>query len=163
MPGTNIAHEHPRWYGHPYNRANVYRLAEATSVAPRRVRLAVARALGRLAPRFLPAERAVVRKTLSVVTGASGARLDELTTAVFADFAMCFSDLVSTNRGPAEQLDRCVGTVSGTEHVEGMSGGVISVTAHVGNWELAGRLLASRSARRTHVVVAPEDAELTRW
>jgi lauroyl/myristoyl acyltransferase len=34
----------------------------------------------------------------------------------------------------------------------------------VGNWELAGRLLATRSARRTHVVVAPDEAPaLERW
>jgi Kdo2-lipid IVA lauroyltransferase/acyltransferase len=164
MPGsTDPALERPRWYEHPYNRAHFYRLAEAMSVIPRRFRLAVARALGRLAPRFLPTERAVVRRTLETVTGASGARLDALSAGVFRDFAMCFSDLVSTNRQSAERLDRCVGAVSGAEHLEGISGGVVSVTAHVGNWELAGRLLASRSARRTNVVVAPEDSELERW
>ena len=133
------------------------------SVVPRPVRLAVARALGRLAPRFLPAERAAARRTLERVTGASGARLDALSVGVFRDFAMCFSDLVSTNRGPAAELERCVGAVSGAEHLDLVSGGVVSVTAHVGNWELAGRLLASRWARRTHVVVAPEDSELERW
>jgi lauroyl/myristoyl acyltransferase len=164
MPAsTDPALERPRWYGHPYNRANFYRLAEAMSVIPRSFRLAVARGLGRLASRFLPAERAAVRKTLEAITGASGTRLDALSVGVFRDFAMCFSDLVSTNRQPAEQLDRCVGAVSGAEHLESASGGVVSVTAHVGNWELAGRLLASRSARRTHVVVAPEDSELERW
>jgi lauroyl/myristoyl acyltransferase len=164
MPGsTDPALEPPRWYGHPYNRASFYRLAESMSVIPRGVRLAVAGALGRLAPRFLPVERAVVRRTLEVVTGASGARLDALTVGVFRDFALCFSDLVSTNRQPAERLDRCVRSVNGAEHLEGISGGLVSVTAHVGNWELAGRLLASRSARRTNVVVAPEDSALERW
>ncbi|HWM78511.1 MAG TPA: lysophospholipid acyltransferase family protein, partial [Methylomirabilota bacterium] len=34
----------------------------------------------------------------------------------------------------------------------------------VGNWELAGRLLAGRTARTTHVVVAEEEArELEQW
>ena len=42
--------------------------------------------------------------------------------------------------------------------------GVLIATAHLGNWELAGRLLAGRSARPTHVVVAPDEAqELQRW
>jgi lauroyl/myristoyl acyltransferase len=156
--------ERPRWYWHPHNHAGLYRLAEVLGWLPRVTRLALARRLGQLAPRFLPAERAAVRKTLEVVTGASGSRLEALTVGVFRDFAMCFSDLVSTNRQSAARLVAYVERVSGIEHLQGLSGGIVSVTAHVGNWELAGRLLATRSARRTHVVVAPEEApELERW
>jgi lauroyl/myristoyl acyltransferase len=154
----------PRWYWHPYNRAGLYRLAEGLGWLPRAARLAVARQLGRLAPRFLKAEQRAVRATLEVTAGASGAALDALTARVFSDFAMCFSDLVSTNRQPAPRLAGYVRRVSGTEHLGRLSGGVVSITAHVGNWELAGRLLAARAARRTHVVVAPEEAPaLERW
>jgi lauroyl/myristoyl acyltransferase len=154
----------PRWYSHPYNRAELYRLAAATGWLPRGMRLAVARWLGRLAPRLLPAERVAIRSTLEVVTGATGPRLDELTAGVFRDFAMCFSDLVSTNRRPAARLLAHVGSVTGAERLAGLAGGVISLTAHVGNWELAGRLLAQRSARRTNVVVAEEEVrQLRRW
>jgi lauroyl/myristoyl acyltransferase len=156
--------ERPRWYGHSYNRAAFYRVAEALGWMPRGVRLRLARALGRLAPGWLPAERAAVRRTLVAVTGASGAQLETLTTRVFLDFAMCFSDLVSTNRRPPARLSRYVSAVIGAEQVSGLAGGLVSVTAHVGNWELAGRLLATRSARRTNVVVSPEEApELERW
>jgi lauroyl/myristoyl acyltransferase len=160
---TGATLEHPRWYSHSYNRATLYRAAEALSVIPRGLRLAVARGLGRLASRFLPRERIAVRRTLEIVTGASGARLEQLSSAVFRNFAMCFSDLVSTNRRSPARLHDCVGSVSGADHLDGLSGGIVSVTAHVGNWELAGRLLASRSARRTHVVVAPDAPELGRW
>ena len=98
------------------------------------------------------------------MTGASGARLDELTLRLFQNFAMCFSDLVSTNRRPSEELAAYVNRIEGAEDVAGLSGGLISVTAHVGNWEMAGRLLAGRSARPTHVVVTPDEApELGRW
>src|SRR5574341_847041 len=135
---------HPRWYWHPYNRVGLYRLAELFGRAPRRLRLLLARQLGQLAPRFLPAEREAVRGTLVAVTGASGARLDELTTDVFRDFAMCFSDLISTNRQAGERLLRYVRSVSGVDQVAGLSGGIVSVTAHVGNWDLAGRLLATQ-------------------
>jgi lauroyl/myristoyl acyltransferase len=77
---------------------------------------------------------------------------------------MCFSDLVSTNRLSTTRLGSYVASVEGAEHVGAVSGGLVSVTAHVGNWELAGRLLAARSARRTHVVVAPDEApDLERW
>jgi lauroyl/myristoyl acyltransferase len=160
---TATAMAAPRWHFHSYNRAAFYRIAEALSVAPRGARLALARGLGRLAPRVLPREQQAVRHALEIMTGASGRHLARLATAVFRNFAMCFSDLVSTNRRPVEQLLAYVDDVSGAEHLEGVSGGVVSVTAHVGNWELAGRLLATRSARRTHVVVAPDAPELGRW
>jgi KDO2-lipid IV(A) lauroyltransferase len=126
--------------------------------------LSLARQVGRIAPRFLPDERRAIQKTLALVTGASGDRLDELTAGVFRDFAMCFADLVSTNRQSVARLASLVGSVSGAEHFDGPTGGIVSVTAHVGNWELAGRLLASRLARRTNVVVSPaEDPDLGRW
>ena len=154
----------PRWHSHAYNRAGLYRLAATLGWLPRRTRLGLARAIGRLAPRFMPDERAAIQRTLGRVTGASGSRLEALTVGTFTDFAMCFSDLLSTNRRPAAKLAAYIERVEGTERVTELRGGFISLTAHVGNWELAGRLLAGRSARTTHVVVAPEEArELERW
>ena len=153
----------PRWYGHPYNRVVAYRLAEGLERLPRRWRLALARRVGALALRRMPAEAAAVRATLATVTGTAGARLDALTRRVFQDFAACFSDLVTINRGPAARLLDYVSRVSESRILEDPAG-VVSITAHVGNWELAGRLLAGRTRRRTHVVVAPEAvAGLERW
>src|SRR5215467_12398775 len=104
-----------RWYSHRYNRPDLYGLAARLGWLPRPLRLALARQIGRLAPRLVPAERAAIRETLAQFTNATGSRLDAL-------------------------------------------------TAHVGNWELAGRLLAGQCARPTHVVVAPEEMkELERW
>ena len=154
----------PRWYSHAYNRAELYRLAAAMGWLPRPARLRLACAVGRVARRLFPAERAVVRSTLEVMTGATGTRLDELTGGVFRDFAMCFSDLVTTNRQPSTRLTAHVSKARGTERLNGLEGGMISLTAHVGNWEMAGRLLALRSARPTHVVVAAEEIQaLERW
>ena len=153
-----------RWYSHAYNRANFYRVAAGLGWLPRRARLGLARQLGRLAPWWMPVERAAVRNTLARVTGATDSRLEALTVATFADFAMCFSDLVSTNRQPMARLGFHVGTAEGAERVARLRGGFISPSAHVGNWELAGRLLAGRTARTTHVVVAEEETrELEQW
>jgi lauroyl/myristoyl acyltransferase len=77
---------------------------------------------------------------------------------------MCFSDLVSTNRQPAARLASLVAIGDDVKRVRSPEGGFISPSAHVGNWELAGRLLAGRTARTTHVVVAEEEArELEQW
>jgi lauroyl/myristoyl acyltransferase len=153
-----------RWYSHPYNRPELYRLAAGLGWLPRRLRLGLARQIGRLAPALMPAERAAVRRTMGELTGATGSRLEALTRRVFTDFAMCFSDLVSTNRQPAALLTAHVSRRDGVERLAGLTGGLVSLTAHVGNWELAGRLLAGRSARPVHVVVVPEEArELERW
>jgi lauroyl/myristoyl acyltransferase len=154
----------PRWHAHAYNRGDLYRLAAGFAWLPRGARLRLARSIGRLAPRFMPAERDVVERTLERVTGATGSRLEALIIGTFADFAMCFSDLMSTNRQPAARLSSHVAHVEGAERVARLDGGFISLTAHVGNWELAGRLLASRAGRPTHVVVAGDEAvDLTPW
>ena len=153
----------PQWYAHGYNRAELYRLAAVMGWLPRRPRLALARRLGHLAQSFLPVERAAARKTLAVMTGAGGRRLDELTAEVFGEFAMCFSDLITASRRPA-RIGSYLSEIRGREHLQSFDGALISLTAHVGNWELAGRVLAQHSARTTHVVVAVEEARaLERW
>ena len=152
-----------RWHAHSYDHATLYRIAEGLGWLPRGARLTLARQFGRIAERVLHRERAIVRDMLARVTAASDARLDALVRNLFGDFAMCFSDLVSTNRGSAADLSGYVSSVTGADHLQ-RSSGVVSVTAHVGNWELAGRLLATQHARPTHVVVTAEDAPtLRRW
>lgn len=153
-----------RWHTHPYNRPVVYRLAAASRWLPRRARLALARGLGRLAPAAFPVERAAVAALLTRATGAAGDGLERLVRELFASFAMVFADLVSTNRQPADRLLGHVGRVRGAEVLADLAGAFVCLTAHVGNWELAGRLLACRARRRTHVVVADgEAAALAPW
>jgi KDO2-lipid IV(A) lauroyltransferase len=163
-PGAPGAAGAPRWHGHGYNRARFYRLAESLGRLPRGLRLTLAARLGTLASRVMPAERAAAERTMAIVTGARDRALAHLVAGVFRDFAMCFSDLVTTNRQSADRLGAYVDGVHGAEPLAGLPGGLVSITAHVGNWELAGRLLATRSARRTHVVVTPDEApSLERW
>jgi len=112
----------------------------------------------------MPIERAAIRNSLARVTGWTGSRLEALTVATFADFAMCFSDLMSTNRQPVARLISQVHAPQAAEHVRRLERGFVSPSAHVGNWELGGRLLAGHAARTTHVVVADDDArDLERW
>ena len=153
----------PRWYAHPYNRVAVYRVAAALGWLPRDLRLRLAGACGRLAVSFVPRERAAVSEVVALATGATGARLAAMTARVFSEFAMCFSDLVAGARYAHGRLAD-VGRVIGEEHLRTLPPGVISITAHVGNWDMAGRLLARESGRPTSIVVAPEEVPvLERW
>ena len=162
--GASASSHAPRWHAHSYDHAALYRMAEAFGWLPRRARLTLAQQFGRLAHRALRRERAAVRETLAVVTGASGSALSALVAQLFRDFAVCFSDLVTTNRGAPDTLERHVSAIARADRLHELTSGVISVTAHVGNWELAGRLLATQRARPTHVVVTAEDAPaLRRW
>ena len=62
----------PRWYTHSYNRAEFYRMAAALTWLPRRARLGLARTIGRVGQRLLPAERAVVARNLERHDGGIG-------------------------------------------------------------------------------------------
>jgi KDO2-lipid IV(A) lauroyltransferase len=126
---------------------------------PRPARLALARAVARRAADWFPAERARVRANVARVRPhASAPEREALVAEVFRHFAICFVDLISTNRREA-QPDRLLARIEGDEHLlaaiaEGR--GLVLVTAHLGNWELGGRLLATRLRRPTHVIVAAE-------
>ncbi|MBI4635913.1 MAG: lysophospholipid acyltransferase family protein [Candidatus Rokubacteria bacterium] len=149
-----------RWYAHRWNRSGYYRLAAAVAAPlPRRARLGLAVVLARaLRARFRNECRMVRTNIARVAPGATGPARDALVADVFRHFAICFADLVSSNRSPAT-LERLLAGVVGEEHLTAASRegrGLVVLTAHLGNWELAGRLLALRSARPTHVVVAAE-------
>lgn len=149
----------PPWHAHGWNRASVYRACALVAAAlPRAARLALAARLApRLARRF-PAERAAVEASLArIVPDATARARARLADDVFRHFALCFADLVSTNR--ARDPARLLARVEGAEPFETPARGgrgVVMLTAHVGNWALAARLLAGRAARRVHVVMAPE-------
>ena len=149
----------PRWYAHGLNRAAVYRVGAAVAgVLPRSLRLRAAQAVAAAAAGRFRDERAVVRQTLSrVVEGVAPGVIDALVAEVFQNFAICFTDLITTNR--AGGVEGLLANTEGLDHLaaaDRMGQGLVVVTAHLGNWELGGRLLAGTVTRPTHVVVAPE-------
>jgi KDO2-lipid IV(A) lauroyltransferase len=149
----------PAWYTHRFNRAGWYRLAHAVAGAlPRAARIRVAGATARVLAPWFAAERAVVRANVARIAPTSSARAQTaLVHAVFRNFGICFADLLTSNR--EHEVAGLLSRVDGEEHVRASAGrrrGLIVLTAHLGNWELAGRLLARRAARPTHVVVAAE-------
>ena len=154
-----VAGAAPRWYSHRFNRAAVYRVATlAASVLPRPVRLRVAAGVADIASRRFPTERTVVRRNLTrILPGAPARELDALVGAVFRNFAVCFADLITANR--RDDVRALVSAIEGMGALEDAvrtGRGLVVLTAHVGNWELAGRMLARDGARPTHVVVEAE-------
>jgi len=150
----------PRWYSHPFNRVAAYRTAALVATTlPRGPRLRLAATLGGFAAGRLDAERTRVESNLTRVCP----ELDRTARAalvrnVFRHFAVCFADLVVANRRGG-MPERLLAAITGGEHLEDATAsgqGLVVLTAHVGNWELAGRLLARSLPRPTHVVVAPE-------
>ncbi len=151
-----------RWYSHPYNRGRYYRLARVAAQAlPRRGRRALADALGRVAPMILPVERESIRQNLSrILAGVDERSLDAAVSKTFRNFAFCFADLLTLNRAPRARLDRYIEGTEGEEHLAAAAAsgrGLIVATAHLGNWELGGRLLATKLGRPTHVVLSAEE------
>jgi lauroyl/myristoyl acyltransferase len=149
-----------RWHAHRYNRPRYYRLAAAAAPRlPRPFRAWVAGRLGGLLMARFPAERAAVRRNLARVHPQRGGPwLDRAVARVFARFGVCFADLLSLNRGSETDLRRHVEGIDGREPTYAALArgrGCVTITAHLGNWELAGRLLHV-TGRPVHVIMAPE-------
>jgi KDO2-lipid IV(A) lauroyltransferase len=170
-PGPDASHSAapPDWYSHGLNRLFYYRIAQtAASTLPRPARLRLARGLGRLLSRAVPAERRAVRSNLArVLPGSPPRELDRRVSETFANFGAFFADLLTLNRQPAAALGAYVASAEGEHHLDGALAagrGVVLLTAHLGNWEFAGRLLSSRGRRTAHVVLSAEqDQALERY
>jgi KDO2-lipid IV(A) lauroyltransferase len=150
----------PQWYTHSYNRPILYRLITACSpFIPRPIRLGLARTIASVLQQRMPQEEAAARRNLArILPGADATAIERIVRALFGNFAAVFTDLLSLNRQALPVLQTYVHGVHGLERLQAtlVSGrGFVAATAHMGNWDLAGRLL-SVYGRTVHVLVAPE-------
>lgn len=127
---------------------------------PGRLGLWLGRRLGDLAWLALPGRRAVVRANLTCAFGGemTAAELGRLCRRSFEHLGMNLVEAcVFYFRPPSRLLSRV--EFRGVEHLDaaGAGGrGMVLLTAHLGNWELAGRLIVPRLGRTTHVVLSTE-------
>lgn len=154
------AQQTPRWHTHSYNRPALYRLvATCSPYIPRSVRFGLARVVAAVFCRLLAREYAIARgNILRVLPHADAATIERLTRSLFRHFAYFFTDLLSLNHLELSRQRRYVHGIAGEEHLQAALAsprGFLVATAHIGNWDLAGRLLSAHG-RTVHVLVAPE-------
>lgn len=138
----------------------------AAKVLPRVAIESIARAVGNASYNRHPQLREILRANLAPVSGFSGTALDRLCAKNVSHFSRMVGDyFYSASRTP-EQALRLIGEWRGYEHLEkarSLGKGVIIATAHLGNWELGGILLAQRGLPMTVITLDEPSTALTEW
>ena len=118
----------------------------AVAVTPRRLALAVAAALGRLAYLADGRTRAAATRRIGDVLGLGGGEAARICRRMYRHFALSLVDLMVFGGWRRRRLARAI-KVEGFEHVERAMAegrGVVGVTGHFSNWELLGGYVAAR-------------------
>jgi KDO2-lipid IV(A) lauroyltransferase len=131
---------------------------------PRPLASRVAAALALRIYRQQESARAALPHNLAMVSGATGDALEKLCEENVSNFARMLADYFYCAAGGNARglLDEW----EGIEHLEAARAegrGVILVTAHLGNWELGGILLALRGFPMSVVTLEEPTTELTQW
>ena len=136
----------------------------AARLLPRVVAHRLAEALARTIYKRQQCARKALPQNLGVVTGKTGDALMSLCVANVANFARMLADYFYCAAGG--DAGGLLEQWEGIEHLEAARAagrGVILVTAHLGNWELGGVLLALRGFQMNVVTLEEPTTELTRW
>jgi KDO2-lipid IV(A) lauroyltransferase len=135
-------------------------------ILPRPIAQRLAPHLARAIMARRPAAREALRGNLRLVVGRDDAQLDMLCAANVVNFSRMLADYFLCASTAGACAHRLLERWSGIEHIEAARArgkGVILVTAHLGNWELGGILLAQHGLPLTVVTLEEPSSELTRW
>ena len=121
------------------------------SVLPRAIRFAIATGLGELLFWLLPGKRAAVLQNMEHVLGPDAPRSAVRLVAKrsFRNYAKYLCEFTHLPRWRPSDLERLMSDVQGWDHVEDAmreGKGVIFVTPHFGNWDVAGWYFGQRYA-----------------
>jgi KDO2-lipid IV(A) lauroyltransferase len=107
----------------------------------------------------MPKEYAAAQRNIArILPSADPTTIARVARSLFRHFAYYFADLFSLNRQPLVVQQRYLHCIHNFDRVQPLlesTQGFVVATAHLGNWELAGRLL-SPYGKTVHVVIAPE-------
>ncbi len=151
---------------HPgYNHSSFalgYRLAR---VLPRAVCRGIGGTLGFAGYLQNKRSRTAMRGNLRQITGINGTRLDRVCRSNFLNFGRMLGDYFFCAANQGEAIRPLLRKWHGMEHLHAAQKagqGVILVTAHLGNWELGGTLLALDGWPINIVTLEEPTGELTR-
>jgi len=135
-----------------------------SGILPRPAIQALALLLGRGSYLLIPEIREALRKNLSLVTGMSGDELTELCRLNVSNFSRMLADYFYCTTGEPGRIKPLLGEWRGFENLKAArerGKGTILVTAHLGNWELGGMLLALEGMPITVITLEEPGAGLT--
>ena len=131
---------------------------------PRPVCQWIAAFLGQGSLALVPGIHEALRANLSIVTGMTGADLDQLCRLNASNFAKMLADYFYCSTGNPARIRPVLGEWRGVENLHAArerGKGTILVTAHLGNWELGGMLLALEGFPLTVITRQEPSTELT--
>lgn len=151
----------------PWYRLATFKAARGVAqTLPRGVCQALAGAIGRCSHAASTEARAALRANLEVVTGRDGVEMDALCRGNFANFLKMLSDYFYTAGAHPKKIRALCAEWRGFQNIidaRERGKGTIVVTAHLGNWELGGLLLATEGFPLTVISLEEPAPELTRW
>ena len=133
---------------------------------PRPMLQRLAPLIGRATYALNPAGRSALRENLRALTGQTDAALDALCADNVAYFSRMLADYFQCGTGDPTHASALLHEWRGFEHFENARArgkGIVLVTAHLGNWELGGTLLALRGLPMTVITLEEPSTDLTRW
>jgi KDO2-lipid IV(A) lauroyltransferase len=151
-----------RWY-----RLSVFRGARfLTGILPRPLTQFLAGLLGRVTFALSPGLREILRDNLGVLTRGSSATLDRLCRANLTNFLRMLADYFYCSSAPPAVVHGLVRQREGRQRLleaRARGKGALLITAHLGNWEMGGMLLALDDVPITVVTLDEPSDELTKW
>lgn len=140
----------------------------AGGVLPRGVCRGIGGALALASYMGSPRHRLALRQNLKVVTGVNGSTLDRICRENFQNFGRMLADYFYCAGIQSLQKERVLAMLGEWQGIENLRAahalgrGVVLITAHLGNWELGGALLALEGWPINVVTLPEPSTELTR-
>lgn len=133
---------------------------------PRSICQQLAATIGRVSYARSDHVREALRANLAFITGLDGAALDALCNANVSNFSKMLADYFYCISGEPARIRPLLEEWRGFENLVAArerGKGVVLITAHLGNWELGGLLLALEGLPMTVVTLEEPSTELSRW
>jgi KDO2-lipid IV(A) lauroyltransferase len=133
---------------------------------PRAASQRIAMLVARLSYARRPAAASALHENLQRVTGLSRVELEALCTRNVGEFSRMLADYFICAGRESSHSTNLVDEWRGFSNLEealALGRGVIIVTAHLGNWEIGGTLLALSGRPLTVITLDEPSTELTRW